>query len=120
MIITLPNGNQEMDGGKQNESVISGTDVCSPMETWTVLGLLAGMLTTIGFVPQIVKGYRSKRMNDVSLTMPVLLSMGMALWFFYGVILGDIPIMLWNLIALGLNIAVIFLILIYRQKQSSA
>lgn len=120
MIITLPNGNQEMDGGKQNESVISGTDVCPPMETWTVLGLLAGMLTTIGFVPQIVKGYRSKRMNDVSLTMPVLLSMGMALWFFYGVILGDIPIMLWNLIALGLNIAVIFLILIYRQKQSSA
>lgn len=88
------------------------------METWTVLGLLAGMLTTVGFIPQIAKGYRTKRMNDVSLTMPVLLSMGMALWFVYGVILGDIPIMLWNLIALGLNIMVIFLILTYRRKQA--
>ena len=88
------------------------------METWTVLGLTAGMLTTVGFIPQIVKGYRTKRMNDVSLIMPVLLSMGMALWFFYGMILGDVPIMLWNLIALGLNITVIFLIISYRRKQA--
>jgi MtN3 and saliva related transmembrane protein len=90
------------------------------METWTMLGLLAGMLTTVGFIPQIVKGISTKRMNDVSLTMPILLSMGMALWFVYGVILNDIPIMLWNFIALGLNIIVIFLILKYRGKQSCA
>ncbi|MGD0818990.1 MAG: SemiSWEET transporter [Methanomassiliicoccales archaeon] len=90
------------------------------METWTVLGFLAGMLTTIGFIPQIVKGYRTKRMNDVSLTMPILLSVGMALWFCYGVILEDIPIMLWNLIALGLNLIVIFLILRYRRNQSAS
>lgn len=89
------------------------------METWTVLGLLAGMLTTVGFVPQIVKGYRTKRMNDVSLTMPILLSMGMAMWFFYGVILEDLPIMMWNLIALALNIGVIGLILSYRRKYRS-
>jgi MtN3 and saliva related transmembrane protein len=89
------------------------------MEAWTVLGLFAGMLTTVGFVPQIVKGYRTKRMNDVSLTMPMLLSMGMTLWFCYGVILGDIPIMLWNLIALGLNISVVFLIIRYRKKEAS-
>ena len=91
------------------------------MEMWTLLGLLAGMLTTVGFIPQIVKGFRTKRMSDVSLTMPILLSMGMALWFFYGVILGDIPIMLWNLISLGLNLVVIFLILRYRRevKESS-
>ena len=42
--------------------------------------------------------------------------MGMTLWFFYGVILEDVPIMLWNLIALGLNIVVIFLIIRYRRK----
>jgi MtN3 and saliva related transmembrane protein len=99
-----------------NESVICGTVDAPLMETWTVLGLLAGMLTTVGFIPQIVKGYRTKRMNDVSLTMPILLSMGMALWFFYGVILEDLPIMLWNLIALCLNIMVIFLILRYRRE----
>jgi MtN3 and saliva related transmembrane protein len=54
-------------------------------------------------------------MSDVSLTMPILLSLGMSLWFVYGVILNDLPIMIWNLIALGLNITVIFLILSYRR-----
>jgi uncharacterized protein with PQ loop repeat len=44
----------------------------------------------------------------------------MALWFCYGVILEDIPIMLWNLIALGLNLIVIFLILRYRRNQSAS
>ncbi|HEY3419857.1 MAG TPA: SemiSWEET transporter [Methanomassiliicoccales archaeon] len=89
------------------------------METWTMLGLMAGMLTTVGFVPQIVKGYRTKHMNDVSLTMPILLSLGMTLWFFYGMILADIPIMLWNLIALALNITVIYLILSFRRNQGT-
>ena len=88
------------------------------METWTVVGLLAGMLTTVGFIPQIVKGYRTKRMNDVSLVMPMLLSVGMGLWFVYGLILEDLPIMLWNLISLGLNLAVIFMIMRYRQMES--
>ena len=99
------------------ESVISRTGVAHPMESWTMLGLVAGMLTTVSFIPQISKGYRTKRMNVVSLTMPILLSSGMALWFFYGLVLGDIPIMLWNLIALGLNITVIFLIIRYRRIQ---
>ena len=83
-----------------------------------MLGLLAGMLTTVGFIPQIVKGYRTKQMNDVSLTMPILLSLGMALWFFYGVILEDAPIMIWNLIALVLNLTVIYLILSFRRNNS--
>ena len=59
-------------------------------------------------------------MNDVSLTMPILLSMGMALWFFYGIILEDLPIMLWNLIALALNIMVIFLIMKYRREEKES
>ena len=104
----------------QNESVISGIITVPPMESWTLLGLLAGMLTTVGFIPQIIKGCRTKCMKDVSLTMPILLSIGMALWFFYGVILADIPIMLWNLIALGLNILVIYLILRYRRKPAAS
>lgn len=83
-----------------------------------MLGLVAGMLTTVSFIPQIAKGYRTKRMNDVSLTMPILLSLGMALWFFYGLVLGDIPIMLWNLIALALNITVIYLIFRYRRNRA--
>lgn len=89
------------------------------METWTIFGLMAGMLTTVGYIPQIVKGYQTKRMNDISLTMPVLLSIGMALWFYYGMVLQDLPIMLWNFIAVCLNLVVILMILRYRQRQTT-
>lgn len=79
------------------------------METWIVLGLLAGMFTTVGFVPQIIKGYKTKRMEDVSLVMPVLLSMGMALWLCYGLVLNDLPIIFWNAVALVLNLIIILI-----------
>jgi MtN3 and saliva related transmembrane protein len=79
------------------------------MDDWMVLGLAAGMLTTIGFVPQLVKGYRTKRMDDVSLVMPMLLSAGMALWLGYGIMIDSFPIIFWNLVALGLNIGMIVL-----------
>ncbi len=69
-----------------------------------VLGLAAGLLTTIGFVPQLVKGYRTKRMDDVSLVMPMLLSAGMALWLGYGIMIDSLPIIFWNIVALGLNL----------------
>jgi MtN3 and saliva related transmembrane protein len=71
-----------------------------------MLGLVAGFFTTIGFVPQIVKAYRTKKMEDVSLVMPVLLSLGMLLWLFYGIYLNNLPIILWNAIALGLNLTI--------------
>jgi MtN3 and saliva related transmembrane protein len=83
------------------------------MDNWMFLGLLAGLLTTVGFVPQVIKGCRSKRMADVSLFMPILLSVGMGLWLGYGLILNDLPIALWNAISLGLNLSLIGLKLLY-------
>ena len=79
------------------------------MDDWMVLGLAAGFLTTIGFVPQLVKGYRTKRMDDVSLVMPMLLSAGMALWLGYGLMIDSLPIIFWNSVAIGLNMGMIVL-----------
>ena len=67
------------------------------------IGLLAGFITTLGYVPQVVKGYRSGRMDDVSIFMPVVLMAGMTLWLIYGIMLEDIPIMLWNAVSVILN-----------------
>jgi MtN3 and saliva related transmembrane protein len=79
------------------------------MEDWMVLGLAAGLLTTVGFVPQLVKGYQTKRMDDVSLVMPMLLSAGMALWLGYGLMIDSFPIIFWNIVALILNLGMIVL-----------
>jgi MtN3 and saliva related transmembrane protein len=83
------------------------------MEPWTMLGLVAGFFTTIGFVPQIVKAYRTKKMEDVSLVMPIMLSLGMMFWLFYGISLNNLPIILWNAIALGLNLTIFSLKFLY-------
>jgi MtN3 and saliva related transmembrane protein len=85
------------------------------MDQWTVLGLVAGLMTTIGFVPQIIKGYRSKSMRDVSLIMPILLAVGMLFWLIYGIWLDSLPLVLWNAIALILNLIIIVLILRYNR-----
>ncbi|HUT26784.1 MAG TPA: SemiSWEET transporter [Methanomassiliicoccales archaeon] len=68
-----------------------------------LLGLTAGFITTMGFVPQVIKGYRTGSMKDVSLTMPVLLMVGLSLWLLYGLVIQDLPVILWNAVAMILN-----------------
>jgi len=68
------------------------------MDAFIALGLIAGALTTSGYIPQIVKGYRTKKMMDVSLLMISILCIGMLLWIVYGVSQNDIPLMISNTI----------------------
>jgi len=86
------------------------------MDDWVLLGVVAGFLTTLGFAPQLVKGLRTKHMDDVSLLMPLILAAGMLLWLFYGLTLDNIPIVLWNAIAFTLNVGIVFLKLKYGRK----
>jgi MtN3 and saliva related transmembrane protein len=77
------------------------------MQEWLVLGLMAGLLTTAGFVPQVIKSLRTRSMDEVSVLMPLLLSVGMFLWLIYGLFNNDLAIVLWNAIALGLNLGLV-------------
>lgn len=81
----------------------------------TFLGLTAGALTTVGFIPQIIKSLRTKKVNDVSLLQPAVLLTGMALWLVYGLLIGDLAIMAANGISLLLNAWLILLKIRYRQ-----
>lgn len=87
------------------------------MEFLTIVGLLAGLVTTSGFIPQIIKGYRTGSMEDVSLTMPLVLMAGLTLWLIYGIYLGDLPIILWNAIAIVLNGVIVALKVEYGKKK---
>jgi MtN3 and saliva related transmembrane protein len=87
------------------------------MDEYTMLGLIAGFLTTVGFVPQIAKGLRTKSMKDISLVMPIFLGLGMLLWLFYGLWLDSLPIVLWNAISFSLNMVIIVLKLAYGRND---
>lgn len=62
-----------------------------------IFGLVAGAVTSMGFVPQLIRGYRTKKLDDVSYYMPVVLAFGMTLWFIYGYLLNAIAVMTANL-----------------------
>lgn len=87
------------------------------MDQFIVIGLVAGLITTLGYVPQVIKGYRSGSMEDVSLYMPFVLMVGMSLWLVYGIVLGDIPIMLWNAVSVILNAVIILMKLRYDKQK---
>lgn len=84
------------------------------MDPWILLGLTAGFFTTVGYVPQIVMAYRTKRMNDCSMLMPVVLGTGTFLWTVYGLLLDNIAIFAWNAISFLLNVTLISMKLRYR------
>ncbi|WP_114110515.1 SemiSWEET transporter [Thalassospira xiamenensis] len=74
----------------------------------TVLGLLAGSLTTIAFLPQVIRTWRTRSTADISLVMFLILCTGIALWLVYGLILGDWPVIIANGFTLVLASTILF------------
>jgi MtN3 and saliva related transmembrane protein len=68
----------------------------------TLLGLVAATLTTVAFVPQVVKTWRTGSTHDISLGMFAILCAGVAAWLVYGALIGDLPLILANAVTLVL------------------
>lgn len=72
-----------------------------------LIGAMAGVLTTISFVPQVVKTWRSRSTGDISFGMFLLFSLGVALWLIYGAAIHSTPIVLSNGVTLALSLSII-------------
>jgi MtN3 and saliva related transmembrane protein len=83
------------------------------------LGFVAGVITTISFVPQVVRTYRNKSGRDISLWMMLLFALGITLWLIYGLLLMSLPIILANAVTLVLVMAILVLKLYYARNQRS-
>ncbi|MBN2755212.1 MAG: SemiSWEET transporter [Candidatus Goldbacteria bacterium] len=81
-----------------------------------ILGLIAGFFTSIGFIPQIIKGFRTKKMKDVALWQYILTFIGIALWLIYGTIIKDLPLIAANAFSLVCVTTVLSLRIIYRNN----
>jgi MtN3 and saliva related transmembrane protein len=78
----------------------------------SVIGTVAGIFTTISFIPQVLHVIKTKSTKDISLTMFVLFLLGVIFWLIYGIIINEIPIIIANtLIAILAGI-----ILVYKIK----
>jgi MtN3 and saliva related transmembrane protein len=74
-----------------------------------LLGYIAAVLTTIAFVPQAIKAFRTRSTKDMSLTMWLLLFTGVFCWLIYGILLRAGPIIAANAVTLVLVGAVLIL-----------
>ena len=84
------------------------------MDFITILGLFAGALTTIAFLPQLFKTWKSKSAKDVSLETLAIFSFGVLLWLIYGIYLPALPIILANSLTLIFNLIILGLKIKYR------
>lgn len=71
------------------------------------IGLIAACCTTFAFVPQAVRAVRTRQTKDISLLTFLMLVIGILLWLAYGLMIGDLPLILSNAITLGLASAIL-------------
>tara|TARA_B100000609_G_C17172141_1_gene412258 strand:- start:195 stop:455 length:261 start_codon:yes stop_codon:yes gene_type:complete len=79
-----------------------------------LIGLLAAILTTSAFVPQVYKLYKEKNAQGVSLTMYLIMFTGVLLWLLYGMLIGSIAIIVANSVTAFLQL----LVIIFKLKNS--
>lgn len=80
------------------------------MEIITALGLFAGALTTVSFVPQVLKTWKFKETRDISLLMYIIFFTGILLWFSYGILIKNTPIIVAN----GVSLVLVFIVLVLK------
>lgn len=85
-----------------------------------LIGMVAAVLTTVAYVPQVAKIYRTKSARDVSFRMFSLLAVGVALWLVYGIMMRSAPLIFANFVTLVLSLTVLGLKIKYERDRSAA
>ena len=78
------------------------------------LGYLAGFLTVVSFLPQVIRVWRTKQVEDLSFRMFALLVAAGALWITYGVLTTDWPVIATNAGTVSFNLAILTAKIRYR------
>ena len=79
-------------------------------------GYFAAILTTLAFIPQLIKTLKTKKAEDVSLTTLIMFLTGVAAWIIYGIQISSKPILIANLITFLLNFLILVFKLIYSKE----
>ncbi|MCC7043345.1 MAG: SemiSWEET family sugar transporter [Acidobacteria bacterium] len=87
------------------------------MDAVTMLGLLAATTTTVAFLPQVVKNWKTRSAGDLSFGTFGLFTAGLVLWLVYGLIIGNLPIIVSNTVTLVLNAVNLVQMVKYRRRQ---
>ena len=79
-----------------------------------ILGLTAGTITSVTFLPQVIRIWKTKSVKDLSLMMLLLLIVGTLSWLSYGLIIKDVAIIYTNTMVLTMSLIMLFFKLKYK------
>lgn len=86
----------------------------------TYLGLVAGALTSVATIPQVIKSHRTRHVQDISIWQPLLLSLGTGLWLIYGFLIGDVPLVVANVFSVICNSLLIWMKIAFADNDKLA
>lgn len=66
------------------------------MDIVFILGITAGTMTTVSFLPQLIKAHKTRHTGDLSLLMLIMLFTGIGIWTVYGFLISEIPVIASN------------------------
>lgn len=79
-----------------------------------ILGYAAGAITSLTFLPQVIKTWKEKSAKDISLLMFVIAAINEVMWIVYGALLNNWVIILTNVIVLAMSLTMIYLKFRYK------
>ena len=82
-----------------------------------IVGIGAGICTSISLLPQLVKLVKTKKADDISLFYLIILFCGISLWVWYGFLRDDTPIIATNIFSAMLNVAIIIVGMKYKKNR---
>ena len=82
-----------------------------------VLGLVAGGITSVAMMPQLIKVIKEKNAEDISVVMLLVLITGLSLWVWYGILQNELPIILSNSFSVLVNITLLICCMMFKKKN---
>jgi MtN3 and saliva related transmembrane protein len=89
------------------------------MEYLDILGLVATCFTTSAFVPQVWRTWRTRDVSGISLATYAVITVGLALWLIYGLLRGDMPLIVANAVMVVLTASIAVMKIAFETKRTS-
>lgn len=81
------------------------------------IGFIAAFLTTFSFLPQVVKVWRTRSAEDLSLVMYLMFTTGVLLWLVYGLRIHSAPVAAANAVTLALALSILVAKIRYGSRK---
>ena len=81
-----------------------------------IIGFVAGFFIAVSMIPQVIKSYKTKSVEDISFLMLIIIALGAFLWTVYGMLIKSLPVAIMDGVAFFIGLTQIFIKMKYRKK----